>query len=302
MNLPIISVVVCTYNRAEVLQRCLQSLADQNVDSNLFEVIVVDNNSTDNTLEIVDQYVKINHNFSIVTELNKGLSHARNLGWSVALGQYIAYIDDDANAYPNWISGIIDFVERQPDTGIFGGPYDAFFMGPIPDWFPPEYGKLDLGAVERPIRLGYEWIVGLNMVIRKDLFYEYGGFDVRLGMTGKTTAYGEEVNFFLNMYDNGVQVFYVPSIKVKHLVAEYKMSLNWLLLSGYSAGRGYELTFNVKRSLRFHLASFIKELGMAMYIMVRPVRIPFQRRLYYSLYRLYYEAGAVVEHLSEKRS
>jgi len=298
LNEPLLSVIVCTYNRAELLPGCLKSLSEQTMDPSLFEVIVVNNNSTDNTLGIADRCAKKYPNFRSVTELNQGLGYARNRGWCEAQGKYVAYIDDDAIAYPDWISSIVDFIERHPDAGIFGGPYDAFYLVPKPDWFPPEYGSLHLGEQERYIKLGSEWITGSNMVIRKELFYKYGGFDVTLGMIGDKAAYGEEVNFFLSMHDKGNRIFYVPSIRVAHLVAEYKMSLNWLLMSGYSVGRRYELTFNVIRSLLSHVGSLINELGVAILQMLRPVNIPFKRRLYYSLYRLYYEAGAVVEHVT----
>jgi glucosyl-dolichyl phosphate glucuronosyltransferase len=297
----IISVVVCTYNRSSCLNSCLQSLAEQSVDKDSFEVLVVDNNSSDNTRQVASVYVNKYSYFRMLFEPCQGLSHARNRGWMEAHGQYVAYIDDDAIANPDWISSIVDFIERHPDSGIFGGPYAAYYLIPKPNWFPPEYGSLQLGDKERRVKLGSEWISGSNMVIRKDLFYQHGGFDVRLGMTGGKAAYGEEVNLFISMHGKGIQIFYVPSIRVKHLVAGYKMSLNWLLLSGYSVGRRYELTFNVNRSVLSHIVSLINELGVAICQMLRPVSIPFKRRLYYSLYRLYYEAGAVVEHIRMRK-
>ena len=294
----IVSVIVCTLNRAQVLQKCLDSLANQDVSDSLFEVIVVDNGSTDGTTEVINVFLSDNKYFRSVKEEELGLSFARNRGWNEARGQYVAYIDDDAIAYPDWISSIVDYVERQPNAEIFGGPYEAFYLVPTPAWFPPEYGRLNLGEQERPIKLGTEWIIGLNMVIRKDLFCLYGGFDVRLGMIGVKTAYGEEVNFFLSMHDKGIQVYYVPSIKVKHLVAEYKMSLKWLLISGYSVGRYYELTFNVERALLSHLSTLMIAYCKAVCELLRPVSIPWKRRMYYAFHRLFYEIGAVVEHLS----
>lgn len=292
----LVSVVVCTLNRAQLLQKCLESLANQDVNVRLFEVIIVDNGSTDDTGAVVNRFLCNNEHFRSVKEEQPGLSFARNRGWREADGHYVAYIDDDAIAYPDWISCIVDYIKRQPDAGIFGGPYEAFYLVSTPEWFPPEYGCLDLGNQERPVKLGVEWIIGLNMVIRKDLFYLYGGFDVRLGMIGGKTAYGEEVNFFLSMYDKGIQIFYVPSMRVKHLVAEYKMSLQWLLLSGYSVGRHYELTFNVKRFLFSHLSTLIVACGRAVFTLLRPVPMPWKRRLFYSFHRVYYEVGAVVEH------
>lgn len=294
----LVSVIVCTFNRSLLLRNCLESLANQDAAIEQYEVIVVDNGSTDDTQIVVKEFLTRYRNFRGVTEDRQGLSYARNRGWKEAASPYVAYIDDDAIAYSDWISGITRFIGRKPEIGIFGGPYDPFYLVPVPAWFPPEYGKFELGEEERFIELGSEWIVGLNMVINKELFNKHGGFDVRLGMSGSKTAYGEEVKFFLSMRDKGIQIFYVPSIRVKHLVAEYKMSLNWMLLSGYSVGRHFELTFNIEKNLFSHLRTFVGGLFVLLYQLMRPVNIPFKRRLYYSLNRLFYEAGAVVEHVS----
>lgn len=297
-NETLVSVVICTLNRSHLLRKCLESLVNQNVVGKLYEMIIVDNGSSDDTGAVVKEVTNQHEHFHYVLEERLGLSHARNRGWKEASGQYVAYIDDDAVACPDWISEIIDFIRRHPDVGIFGGPYDAFFISSRPAWFPPEYGVLYLGEQERCINKGSEWIAGSNMVIKKELFYQYGGFDEKLGMIGSKAVYGEEVNLFLFMYDKGIQIFYVPSIRVAHLVAEYKMSLKWLLLSGYSVGRRYELTFDVNKSFIFHIVSIVKEIGGAIHLMLRPVKMPFKRRLYYSLYNLFFEFGALVEHLS----
>jgi len=292
-----VSVVVCTYNRPQLLGMCLESLVGQNCDSCRYEVIVVNNGSSDNTQEIIDYYRNGYTNVRGVYEAAQGLSHARNRGWREAEGIYVAFIDDDAVAGPEWVGSIMDFIGRRPDIGVFGGPYTAFSLIDYPDWFPPEYGALDYGEEERPINVGIEWITGSNMVIRKALFLEYGGFDVRLGMSGSTIAYGEEIRFILTMSEQGEQVYYVPAIKVAHLVADYKMRLGWLLLSNYANGRHHEMVFN-KRSLFSHVVTLAVTLGCAVLELLRPVSIPLKRRLYYALYRTCYATGAVIEHFS----
>jgi glycosyltransferase involved in cell wall biosynthesis len=293
-----ISIVVCTFNRSTLLKSCLRSLVEQTADMNSFEVLVIDNNSTDNTQEVVATYVNNNPQFRLHFEPSQGLSHARNRGWKEAHGQYVAYIDDDAIAYPDWISNIAGYIARHPDAGIFGGPYDPYFLSPKPDWFPPEYGSLFLGDEERCIKLGNEWVTGSNMVINKELFFRYGGFNTMLGMNGSKAAYGEEINLFLCMHEKGIPIYYVPSIKVSHLVAEYKMSLRWLLLAGYSVGRNYEVIFKINRTLLCHVKSLIIAVFVAVYKLLRPVSMPFKRRLFYSLYQLYCEVGAAVEYFS----
>lgn len=294
----VLSIIVCTYNREYLLHHCLQSLTDQAIDKSLYEVVVVNNNSTDGTQEIAVSFAEKYDNIRVVEERQQGLSYARNRGWMEAKGEFVAYIDDDAVACPDWALCIIDFIKRHPDASIFGGPYDPFYIVSPPDWFPSEYGKLSLGGKERPIIIGCEWINGSNMIIRKELFNIYGGFDERLGMKACITAYGEEINFFILMNDKGYPIFYVPTIKVKHLVAEYKMSLKWLLLSSYSVGRQYELTFNVRKSLLSHFTTLIIAFFRGVYELLRPVKMPFKRRCYLLMYPFYYHLGAVVEHIS----
>src|SRR3989344_2536998 len=107
---PIVTVVVCTYNRSDLLYKCLESLVRQTVSKNLYEVLVVDNNSKDNTQQAVKRFIKTYvHIRNIKTDV-QGLSHARNIGWKHAKGEYIAYIDDDAIAEPDWIEQIIQFI------------------------------------------------------------------------------------------------------------------------------------------------------------------------------------------------
>ncbi|MGD8380729.1 MAG: glycosyltransferase, partial [Syntrophobacterales bacterium] len=93
-----ISVIVCTYNRAELLGGTLRTLCHQTLDTSEYEVIVVDNNSTDNTREVVDEFCRRSSNVRYCFEPQQGLSHARNQGLQEAKGKYVAYIDDDARA------------------------------------------------------------------------------------------------------------------------------------------------------------------------------------------------------------
>ncbi len=298
MDKPVISVVVCTYNRVNLITGCLESLVCQAFDSFLYEVIVVDNNSTDATWSIAADFAKKHPNIRIVKEANQGLSHARNRGWRDAEGDYIAYIDDDALAYPDWLSQMYAFTERHPDVSAFGGPYDALSMVPLPDWLPSDHNQWSLGDIERPVKVGTEWINGTNMVFKKDILSELGGFDVNLGMSGKKVSYGEETRLLLDIKNKNRTVFYVPDMKVRHLIAEYKMSLNWLLKACYSVGRCSSMTFNRRRSLVTQLAC----LGLSIMHAVKKLllfrRIPFKWRIYLVCAPLYSEWGALADYLS----
>ncbi len=297
MTTPLVSVIVCTYNRASLLRGCLDSLRQQSSDRQLFEVIVVDNNSTDTTAAVALEFAEICPHFRTVVATQQGLSCARNVGWQTAQGTYVAYIDDDAIAAPDWVDCIIQFATAHPEIQVFGGPYDAFTLRELPPWFPPEYGRLDFGDRTHPIELGPEWIPGSNMIFKQRIFKEYGGFDPELGMKGQQTAYGEEINLLARLNQAGIAIYYVPSLKVKHLIADYKMSLRWLLTSIYRAGCSASQTFAQQRSLYPHCAALVKFSLLAPIKLIWPLTIPLKRRLYYALYWPTWEAGALHEYM-----
>lgn len=297
MRAPLVSVVVCTYNRADLLASCLETLARQDCGAELFEVIVVDNNSSDATACIALGCAESDARFRLVQEAEQGLSHARNRGWREAAGRYIAYIDDDALAYPDWVSEMHAFIGRHPEVSAFGGPYDAFSTSPFPRWFPSNYGSWSLGDTERPITKGAEWINGTNMVFKKALLAEMGGFRINLGMSGNTVSYGEETRMLLDIHDAGGTIFYAPRMKVRHLVPANKMSLSWLLKSAYAVGRCSSLTFNAKRSLLRIVTGVGWSMLRAVKVLLTLQLMPFKWRVYLACVDPSRELGALVESL-----
>jgi glycosyltransferase involved in cell wall biosynthesis len=295
MNNPHISVIVCTYNGANVLAGCLESLAGQTSDKGRFEVIVVDNNSTDETQEIAGTFSNKFINFRIVKEIDQGLSNARNRGYREAAGSYVAYIDDDAIAFPDWIHQIICFTVRHPEIQVFGGPYYAFSLVQLPNWFPPEYGSSVVGTEERRIEIGKEWLDGTNMVFEKDLLQTFGGFDSSLGMSGQKIAYGEETKLLLELSRNNIPVFYVPAMRVRHLITEDKMSLTWLLKSSYASGRCYAQVMDNQRPIWKQMALILLCLKDAVVKMLKPSKLPIKRQLYYAFMPMVREYGVFIE-------
>jgi len=292
-----ISVVVCTYNRAHILLGCLESLAAQTLDSKLFEVIVVDNGSMDNTKEVAETFVGKFSRFKIVSEPQQGHSFARNRGWREAMNPFVAYIDDDARACPDWLVEMVNSIERNPGVEAFGGPFDAFSEEGLPDWFPPECGSWSLGETERPIRDGVEFINGTNMIFSRKILETVGGFNVSLGGAKGKIFYGEDTRLIVDLLERGVCVYYVPSIKVHHMVANVKISLRWLLYSSYCHGRCSAGTFNLRRTWQGSLLGIVVGLMKMVLIFFRPGRIPIKRRVYYSLSGLCAEWGALVSYL-----
>lgn len=293
-----ISVVVCTYNRSKLLATCLDSLAEQSLGKEFYEVIVVDNYSTDDTIKVAGEFAHREPDFKLCREERRGANHARNTGVTFAHGDYLAFIDDDAVAHPDWLLNIHDHIRRNPDVVVFGGPYDAYSITPPPDWFPPEYGSLNYGEVVRPVKIGAEWITGTNLIVRKDAFLSVGGFHDKLGTVKDGVFYfGEETRLLVDLTKRGHTVYYVPSVKVKHLIRSDKMFLGYLLVSSYRMGRNHGITLNEQCSLISHVVSVIATMVNALIKLVSFSRVPMRRTLYYAFNPLFYVSGALVENI-----
>jgi glycosyltransferase involved in cell wall biosynthesis len=291
-----ISVVVCTYNRADLLQNCLRSLVEQTWEASRYEVLVVNNNSTDCTQHLIDKFCIQYPNFRGVIELEQGISAARNRGWQKARGQYIAYIDDDAEAMPDWLSEIDTFIQQHPHIQVFGGFCESFSSVKIPEWF-PGYGSVDLGSQDRPVDVESEWLLATNSIFKKEVFHQWGGFDKRLGMIGNKVGYGEETQFFLLMQRHGIPVFYAHKVKIRHFVPEYKIKLSWLLKSNYASGLTARATLGRNRKLYSHLYGLIKSFTAIPLTLFKPVPMPLKKRFYLTFSGICWETGAFMEYL-----
>jgi glucosyl-dolichyl phosphate glucuronosyltransferase len=299
MASPLISVIVCTFNRALLLGKCLDSLVAQCLISDRFEVLIVDNLSTDNTPELINRYTNSYLHFRSILATQQGLSFARNVGWQNALGRYVAYIDDDAIAETDWLSAMAAFIVEHPDIIAFGGPYDAYTLTALPPWFPPEYGRLSFGDHMHPVQLVEEWIPGSNMVFTREILAQVGGFNEVLGMTGQKAAYMEEIELLLQLSAQNIPIFYVPTLKVRHLIADYKMSLRWLLKSLHAEGRSARQSFMKDRSGFSHVSAVLKTGLFALIKLLSPQVLPLKRRLYYALKDFMLEYGAIMMYLEE---
>ena len=226
-KIPEISVAVCTYNRADVLPKCLESLANQTADTELFEVLIIDNNSTDNTKEIAIEFCEKHSNYKYISEEKQGLSHARNRAIDEAKGKYVAYIDDDAIADKNWIEKIFSVIQNNKDIAAFGGKILPWYNTEKPKWFKDEFALHSYGDKHLQLSLkNYPFgLSGSNMIFKKDILAKYNGFSAEYGMAGNKIAFGEESLLFNKMLKNNENVQYFPDLFVYHLVSEKSYSL-----------------------------------------------------------------------------
>lgn len=224
---PTLSIAVCTYNRADVLPKCLESLVDQTTTPELFEVLIIDNNSTDETKKIALDFCGKNTNFKYIFEEKQGLSQARNRAIDEAKGEFLAYIDDDAIADREWVKNILDAIKTDSSMVAFGGPIYPWYNSEKPKWFKDEFGLHSLGDKHLQLSLqNYPFgLSGSNMIFKKEILNKYHGFSAEYGMNGGKIAFGEESFLFNKMLKNNENIQYFPEIFVHHLVSDKSYSL-----------------------------------------------------------------------------
>ncbi len=225
-----ISAIVCTYNRSNYLKRTLKSLIKQSLDNQVYEIIVVDNASTDNTKKMVSEYSRINFKYSYESKL--ALSIARNTGLEKAKGKYVAYIDDDAIADEYWLQNILSSFKKEKNVGCIGGRVKPIWESKKPVWLDynlyPFLSLLDKGK-KRYIFSESEWFSGTNMAFRKDLLRKIGGFPVHLGRKGNYLLSGEEVYVKQKIENLGYLALYNPEALVHHSIPGSRLAKQWFI-------------------------------------------------------------------------
>lgn len=235
---PLVSVVICTQNRAALVGAAIASLSHPAPPRAPYEIIVVDNGSVDGTAAAITALG--NPLLTCLHEPIPGLSRARNLGWRAARGSIIAFLDDDATACPGWIDAIAAGLEQDAGAGAIGGPVVPVWHAPRPDWLMDEVAHaltiLDWGPGARRLDIGREWIVGANMAFRRPLLDRTGGFEPRLGRQGDLLLSAEET-FLLRQIDRlGHGVLYWPQMQVLHPVPKARLNRRWLVQRHYWQG------------------------------------------------------------------
>jgi glycosyltransferase involved in cell wall biosynthesis len=225
-----LTVVICTYNRAELLEATLSSLAEQRVDGNLaWDIVLVDNNSSDGTLEVAEQAAS-RLPLTYVFEGRQGLSQARNSGIAAARGEIVAFTDDDVLPASDWIASISSAVRRW-GADIVGGRILPKWEGTPPGWLLENdelLANLAMLTSER-VRIFESSmrenpkIWGANMAFRRSVFSRIELFDTRRGIQGKMLYRGEETELIARAIGAGSVAVYDPSLVVFHRIGSDRM-------------------------------------------------------------------------------
>ena len=244
-----VSIVVATYNRCDFLEDCIKSYEEQNCDKSLFEVLIIDNNSTDDTeivsRKLIEKYPELDVRYMI--ETNQGLSYGRNRGIKESKYDLIHFFDDDAVATPNYICSIIDTFERYPKAKAAGGKILLNYFEGRPKWssvyIESIFGLFDIGDNEMEFpRKNYPR--GSNMTFKRELFDDLGPFDSSLGRKGKIMLGGEEKEMFQRVYESGASVIYNPLTVCYHAVPERRTRVDFMRIQVFGIGASENIRIN----------------------------------------------------------
>lgn len=219
-----VTVVVATYDRSRYLPRLMDSLVSQQVhDQFRYEIVVVDNNSNDETAGIIRQYQRTASNVAVkyVFEARQGLSYARNAGVKHASGKYIAFIDDDAYAEPQWLYELWTAITTQPGVVCVGGRTKLWWEEQEPPWMDVRLTYLlgQCGKGDEPRLLKANRMpCGGNSLYVKSLFLRCGGLAPDLGRSGLRLMAYEEIDLLLRMQATGGYMAYAPRAVIHHHV------------------------------------------------------------------------------------
>jgi glucosyl-dolichyl phosphate glucuronosyltransferase len=222
------SIVVCTYNRAASLRDTLAALrALQSPPGCDWEVLVVDNNSADDTRAAVEAAARDWPRLRYAFEGAQGLSHARNHGIAQARGEIILFTDDDVLPEPDWLATTLAGMAHH-GADACGGYIAPIWESPPPPWLTERFHGFLAVRTDRSddyvMALGNTTPFGANMAFRRSVFERVGPFDTSRGRKGKVLASGEDGEMFERILAAGLKLVFLGGSRVHHKVESFRLT------------------------------------------------------------------------------
>ena len=248
-----LSLVIPTHNRAAQLVAALESVVRQDLPPHVWECVVVNNNSTDDTVMRFEEFAGAHPDIGLrlVSEPGPGVSYARNRGLREAQAPLVAFIDDDERVNPGFLRAYLDFFDAHPEAVVAGGRIIAEYVTGRPAWLSkytemPIANPMDFGDAVRPFPAG-RVPGGGNMAFRRSAALRYGGFDPSLGRVGRMLIGGEENDFFERLMRGGETCWYVPGAVMWHIIPPEKLTESYFRRLCYNVGVSQRLRAGMYR-------------------------------------------------------
>jgi glycosyltransferase involved in cell wall biosynthesis len=255
-----ITIILCTFNRCDALERALRSVAGSILpDSVEWEVLVVDNNSTDQTPEVVESFRQLHPgHFRYLLEPRQGKSHALNAGIRAAFGDVLAFMDDDLVVEPAWLQNLTADLNKGKWAGAGGRILPERTFSP-PHWIPLQdrYALAPLAVFNPNLEAGplEEAPFGANMAIQKWVFEKYGGFRTDLGpQPGGKPQKSEDSEFGHRLLAAGERLRYEPSAVAYHSVPQDRLRKAYFLAWWFDKARADIRAFGIPTDTQWFVA------------------------------------------------
>lgn len=229
------SIIIPTYDRINDLRDTLNSMKAQTLPTKYFEVIIIDSGTKgfENFMEEFNNCA----NFIFLANTEKGASIQRNIGVAKARGSYLVFIDDDANARPNWLEVYSQYTHLA-NFGVLAGKIIPLWSPKAKTWHKKSdyinnlYSMYDVGNEVKEIEYGFS----CNYLIKKAALEAVGGFDPKHGRIGdERVLYGEDV-VICQKINKSYKNYYIPNAIVDHKVLNYRLKWSWLIPRAYAGG------------------------------------------------------------------
>jgi glycosyltransferase involved in cell wall biosynthesis len=243
-----VSIIVCTYNRHQLLQDALESIVSNQIDDGVqYEVVVVDKNSTDRTPQVVRSFIERGHsNVRYVFEGRQGLSYARNAGIATARSNIVAFTDDDVQVSENWVATIKHSLDSHPEVDCIGGKVIPSWSSPPPSWLTSDHwspvGLADYG--DRPFYVNTshrKCLIGANIAFRKQALERIGKFHPLLQRVQDSIGSMEDHELLIRLWNEHGQGLYVPHLVVRSPVAGERLTKRYHRRWHFGHGRYYAM-------------------------------------------------------------
>lgn len=243
MTFPFMTVALCTHNHLDRLQVTLNALQSIHGSGVAWELLVVDNASSDGTASYLKQLPAVwrGSSLRVVSEPQLGIAHARNRALAEAKGEYILFIDDDETPDPNWLQAHTEAIRAfQPDA-LGGRIMVSLTDGGAPGWLKPELagflGALDHGSVGAWLTRSETPVFTGNAAFRRAVFDRIGLFDTKFGRRGTANFGGEDVDMYERLIAHGCSVRWVPDALIHHRISSLKLRRSYFLDLHFKQGR-----------------------------------------------------------------
>lgn len=235
-----LSVLIATYNGALTIGRLLEHLSQANAPASAWEMIVVDNGSTDNTVAVLRSF-ESKLPLRVLGHADRGKNRALNHALEHVRGDVVALTDDDILPDLDWLVGIQDRTARHPGVDLFGGPILPHWEQAPPPWlgeavpFGVVFGVTPPNIPDGPVDPGRIW--GGNMFLRRKVFDAGLRFDEGRGPSSGHYVMGGDTSFTVRAAAAGHSSWWCPEVRVRHIVRAGQLGRRWLLKRAYRHGK-----------------------------------------------------------------